>query len=60
MSALYEIVEALDHALAIARERAASLPADEAVDIAITDIMAARRGLVEVEGRIAMASVSAA
>ena len=53
MSALYDLVERLDSTIQFARDRAAELPRNEEVDIAVTDLQRARETLVALEGRLA-------
>ncbi len=52
MSALYELVEIIDAAIALANKSAAELPNDREVDESICDLMRARASLVAVEGRM--------
>ena len=53
MSALYELVEMIDAAIALANKSAADLPADREIDESICDLLRARASLVVVEGRMA-------
>ena len=56
MSALYELVEMIDAAIAVANDSAADLPADlpadREIDESICDLLRARATLMAVEGRM--------
>ncbi len=52
MSALYDLVEHIDAAIAFAKKSAAELPNDREVDESIGDLLRARASLVAVEGRM--------